>query len=925
MRRRRQWVPGFVVLALLLSIPARVAAERADRDGADRSGRETHRPVRPPALDLGTSYDPAYDPNTGVVGECTEPGDDPVDLETLLGRAVALPEPVYCPDESCPGTCSTAIPISVPGSVDLRIDPPIVIPGTPPIRDVEWVAFDIPLTEPGNPHDPLVGQLVRIETTGSCATEAECSTPAFDTALGLYGYCDPLGRVSPLATDGDGGLGWLSAIDGRGYCVVDGRAPCTGPGCPAPERCLTDADCRRAEGGPQSHAFCAAATCLAAGTYYVMASGEFGASPPSFDLRVTKIGTCPVARADAYESDDVGWDATTIGWPSSLPGNGNGRANREIQTHTIVTNEALTSDVDFVRVETAHDAKIRVTTAVTQPRPSNGYFYRPLSWESNTQIMAQYADGVRGQAGVCNHNSSFRGGSFVDLGCYSSATNFGIRGLGPDEDPNGCLAGLPPRFFEVPSNWCVPNYMVPFLSSNFPSHDPPLVVHDDNDPSRGDLGSTIELCLPAEGQSTDPGNPIVFGVTDSSNNWTAIAGYPYEVRAQTLSSCTFEREPNQSPFEASPIAVDQEVFGLNDTAITRRTSVITPVRRCSTFPGLRCYATPRPAGPNRFLTILDQCPSGGTCTGDPLEAAVTVGGFHDFDWWGPFDVDVWTPIEFRLEPQILDPQGDTSLRLYVGPVDVDGDGPDDFPLLVGDSASTTPGSTIALLLPPAERYGGPGAGYYLVAGIRQIGGDAGSSIADHYYKLSISKTLPLAESEPNDDCRSTSHAAKIGETWRGALSPSGGVDLAEWGFAQDGDIDAYRVEVLENTRISFSTDGDPATTDTALQIESCGSGTILACDEDGQYPQNGTYGSLLRGCLPPGEYCVRVRAWAGLGPEFGMNEHYTLRFTGTPGCDPLTDPVLGDGAGSCQEPFDAALDGDRDGTPGRTACGLPLE
>ena len=215
--------------------------------------------------------------------------------------------------------------------------------------------------------------------------------------------------------------------------------------------------------------------------------------------------------------------------------------------------------------------------------------------------------------------------------------------------------------------------------------------------------------------------------------------------------------------------------------------------------------------------------------------------------------------------------------------------------------------------------------YYLVAGIESIRGDAGSSIADHYYKLSISSHQPIAETEPNDDCGGASHAAKIGETWRGALSPSGGVDVAEWGIVQDGDIDAYRIRVTENTRIEFSTDGDPATTDTTLQIESCGANAVLACDEDGQYPQHGTYGSIVRGCLTPGEYCVRVRAWAGIGPEFGMNEHYTLRFAGRSGCDPASDPVLGDGAGSCSGPFDAGLDGDRNGTPARTACGVPLE
>jgi len=929
MRNSSTRVLRSAALCLLLPIVALPAAERTERTNGARGDRAAHGPARRTAVDLGSSYDPAYDPNAGIVPECVEPADAPLVLGGLLGGAVV--EPVYCPDDACPATCSNAIPISVPGSATLSIDPPIVIPGAPPIRDVEWISFDVPYIEPGRPYAPLVGQVVRIETTASCTSEADCSTATFDTALSLYRDCDPTGRWFPLVVDGDGGLGWLSAIDGQGYCVVEGRVPCDGPDCPEPERCIVDADCQRSAGGPQSHAFCASALCLSSGTYYVMAWGEFGASPPSFDLRVSKIGTCPIPRADGYESDDTGRDATGIGWPSSIPGNGNGRANREVQGHTIVVDDA--HDIDFLRVEPAQDEVVRFSTAVTQPRPSNGYFYRPASWESDTEMSAQYADGALGQAGVCNHTSAFRAGSFVDLGCSSSQTNLGIRGLGPDEDPNGCLAGLPWRFLDAPSNWCVPNHLVGFLAANFANEDNPFVTHDDNDPSRGDLGSTIELCLPAEGRATQPANPIVVGVTTSSLSATTSSSYSYEARAQTLTPCTFEREPNQTPFEASPIDVDQEVFGLNDTSTTRRTSVITPVRRCSTAPGQRCYATPRPPGPNRWPTILDVCPSGGTCTGDPLEGAVTVGGFHDFDWWGPFDVDAETWLQFRLEPQIIDPQADTRLQLRVGPLDVDGDGFDDFPLLAEDvnSGTSTPPSTFDRELGPAARYWGLNPHYYLVAGILTNRGDSGSSIPDHYYKLSISRRLPLAESEPNDDCRSTSQVATIGETWRGALSPSGGVGLAEWGVAQDGDLDAYRITVAENTRVSFSTDGDPATTDTALQIESCGSGTVLACDEDGQFRQHGTYGSLIQGCLAPGEYCVRVRAWAGLGPEYGMNEHYTLRFTGTPGCDPVTDPVLGDGAGSCRPssgssgPFDAGLDGDGNGSPARTACGVPLD
>ena len=71
-----------------------------------------------------------------------------------------------------------------------------------------------------------------------------------------------------------------------------------------------------------------------------------------------------------------------------------------------------------MRAQLSRDELVRYSTAVTQPKPSNGYFYRPASQETDTQMHLQYTDGIRGQGGLCNHNSSFRGGSWVDMGCY---------------------------------------------------------------------------------------------------------------------------------------------------------------------------------------------------------------------------------------------------------------------------------------------------------------------------------------------------------------------------------------------------------------------------------------------------------------------------------------------------------------------------
>ncbi len=874
-------------------------------------------------------------------------------------QAVARGTRNFGPDDQC----SNSIPVGLPGSVTMSIQTPISIPGTGLIEDRNFVTFDVaPPAASGSHHHqhgtPMTGAIVEIETTAGCSTEAECSAPQYDTLIRLYGACASDGQPELMlqgddegGVAADSGLGWLSALNGSGACIDDtGRHD--------GDSCFIDSECKKRPFGTQSHGFCNNPVCLPPGTYYIEAMGEFGAAPQNFNVSVRQIGSCPIPGVDSYEPDDAGVDAKKIGWSSSQWSQSVFRAFKEIQGHTILAaGTAASIDIDHVKIELSRDEIVKFSTAITQPDLLNGFFYRPATQDTDTQMQVQYADGISAQAGVCNHNSAFRGGSFVDMGCKSSATNFDIVGLGPDEDPNGCVAGVAPRFFNVPSNWCVPNYMVNFLTAtasgipNFLENNP-FMFHDDNNPGAADYGSTIELCLPQKDQATLPTNPVVAEITSSAANpRSPLNNYFYEIRGQTLTPCRFEREPNNSPFEASPVVfsrASQDVYGISDTSETRRTNVILPVMRCSTLTTQRCYAAPRPAGPNRFAgTIVDTCPNDalgtpGTCTVAPLESAVTTGGFHDIDYWS-FNVERESTLRMTLTPTIIDPHADTELFLRVGPADTDGDGFDDFPIVVQDPDTVVPVSEITVAIPPAAEYlanlGIPGQDpqYFLVASHQtNRAGDDGSSIANFYYKLSfvtVGEVFP--EVEPgNNDCLTTPQVPLVGDAYTGALSPSGGKRMrSAYGIIQDCDIDAYRISLTENTRMTFEITGDPAATDTTIQLESCDTGTKLACDEDGQFDTNGTYWSLIQGCLPPGNYCLRVRAWSGFGPEFfGLNEFYKISFNGTPGCDPSSDPVVGDeNASSCigpppasrRGPFDSFCDGDLDGYPGFTACGQP--
>jgi len=125
--------------------------------------------------------------------------------------------------------------------------------------------------------------------------------------------------------------------------------------------------------------------------------------------------------------------------------------------------------------------------------------------------------------------------------------------------------------------------------------------------------------------------------------------------------------------------------------------------------------------------------------------------------------------------------------------------------------------------------------------------------------------LPTVEIEPNDSC-DAANDVDLGDTMLGAISLTC-------------DYDSFNLSLAENTYVSFETDGS---SDTVMALETM-AGEWLACDDDG----GPVVGSRIEGCLPPGDYCVRLRPY-GYWDLFD----YELSFSGTAGCLPTDPPLL---------------------------------
>ena len=146
---------------------------------------------------------------------------------------------------------------------------------------------------------------------------------------------------------------------------------------------------------------------------------------------------------------------------------------------------------------------------------------------------------------------------------------------------------------------------------------------------------------------------------------------------------------------------------------------------------------------------------------------------------------------------------------------------------------------------------------------------------NYYYELEMTVVNPpAAETEPNDDPASANDLS-VGQTISARIDTGC-------------DVDAFHFELETDTFITLTT---PTGGDAAIQLVPCDeAANVLACDDDSR----GALLPLIDGCLPPGDYCARVRAFSS-----AATFEYDIELRGTSDCL-ATDPPTLSGDRSCR-------------------------
>lgn len=585
--------------------------------------------------------------------------------------------------------------------------------------------------------------------------------------------------------------------------------------------------------------------CLGPGTYYVRIGG-FADVVTSFNFtfEVTQTGSCVVPLPDAFEPDDARADANPIGHATSNPPNSNGwgRAQKEIQAHSIFP----PGDADTMSVKLGGNELVRTATAITFPTFFNDFTSVPAGLDIDTVIEVVYTT-EKAYGGRCNEQNTA-----------------GTPGPGPN--PPGafnvpCMVDNGPIFVGDPS---VDNAS---LGCDF-NNDGQATCSDLVNPfpagccADNDLDDCFPACIPIYFFNAPFGveNPLAFnddegGGSFGSNLLTCLprtqpvqgisssGGEDWLVRTCAFSANVFDFGTKCTAPVPGPGQFDYEVLVKNE---------------------VRCNFESEPN--NAFDTAND------------LTLGETISGIFDYALAFPFQDDDYYRWDVTEDSIVtFDTNGydvfncDTGLDIFVGPDDT---GTFFFTGLEDDDGGPGWLSHIQAIFPPANDLLGntvADADYYI---------DVTSFYLNPnfpYDLITASAAVPPQESEPNNTC-ATANDVDLGDTVLASISPSC-------------DYDSYHLTLASNTFLTVRTTGG----DTTIKVE--GAGTIANdCDDD----SGGSFTSLLQGCLPPGDYCVRVRSYLGLPVSA-----YQIAMTGTTGCSPTVPPSLGgDGGFACATGYD---------------------
>jgi hypothetical protein len=139
-----------------------------------------------------------------------------------------------------------------------------------------------------------------------------------------------------------------------------------------------------------------------------------------------------------------------------------------------------------------------------------------------------------------------------------------------------------------------------------------------------------------------------------------------------------------------------------------------------------------------------------------------------------------------------------------------------------------------------------------------------------YTLLSAELALPVMEAEPNDTCdiaNDVDYGSILGNIH----------DYYVYGYC---DYDSFHLAVMEDTYVEFETDGG---IDSVIGLYD-GADNFIGCDDDRGYG----LGSYLYGCLPPDDYCLRVRTYG-----YWTTGNYELMIRDGGDCMPMPPIDLG--------------------------------
>ena len=220
---------------------------------------------------------------------------------------------------------------------------------------------------------------------------------------------------------------------------------------------------------------------------------------------------------------------------------------------------------------------------------------------------------------------------------------------------------------------------------------------------------------------------------------------------------------------------------------------------------------------------------------------------------------------------------DTFLELAIGPDDAGSY----FLLASDDDGGTNWLSRLDVILPPANEL-------------------LGNTVADADYLINVTSAFL----NPNFPYTLASATFAVPDfhteaDFAGGCDTEGAVNVIglgeEWSGTFDVacDFDAYKLTLTESTYVTAQTLGSG---DTTMEFVDCGDDSVLACDDDGGVGLL----SMIDGCVPAGDYCVRVRPFSTISTF-----NYGLIVDGTPGCTPTSPPTMnGDGLYRCASGFD---------------------